>query len=217
MSASYGIRPGQHVTGEVMHDYLVAYAREWDIAKRITFNTVVSMIEKQESGHWKVTIRTAGDDSGEGDTIESELLTSKLVVATGLTNEPHRPRMDGTNDFDGPVIHSADLGRAQSSILDLKVRTVAVVGGGKSAYDAVYLAALAGKRVEWIIRRSGKGPTWVFPAKAQLGPFKALREVRMSGSLISPPTDACARNLSCVELYLYSVPGYGAKVTASHS
>lgn len=179
MSENYGIRPGQHVTGEVMHDYLVAYAQKWDLVRRITFSTVASTIEKQESGYWKIMTRTHGQSDLEEHPTKSVLLASKLIVATGVTNEPHRPSIAGADGFHGPVLHSAYLGRAQSSILDPKVRTVAVVGGGKSAYDAVYLAARAGKQVEWIIRRSGNGPSWVFPAKAQLGPFKALREVRM--------------------------------------
>ena len=176
MDKSFGIKPGEHVTGEVMHDYLVAYAQKWDILRRIKFNTVVSTVERDEAGtRWKVTVKKANQK--EDYTNESVLYTKKLIVATGVTNELHHPRIPGSEEFGTSVLHSADLGREKAWLDDPSVKTVAVLGGGKSAYDAVYLAASAGKKVEWIIRKSGKGPAWVFPPQATLGPFKALREV----------------------------------------
>lgn len=176
MDKSFGVRPGEHVSGEAMHDYLVAYAQKWDIMRRIKFNTKVSTIERDDSGTgWKLTVQRSDSDAMESG--ESALVTKKLIVATGVTNEPHRPRLPGQETFGGQVLHSADLGEEKAWRHDPNVKTVAVLGGGKSAYDAVYLAVTAGKEVEWIIRKSGKGPTWIFPARAALGPFKALREV----------------------------------------
>ena len=175
MDKSFGVQPGEHVPGEVMHDYLVVYAQKWDILRRIMFSTVVSTIERDDSNlGWKLSVMNMNDSSNV-----RTLCTKKLVVATGLTNEPHRPMLPGQDDFEAPILHSVDLGREIQWLNDPNISTVTVLGGGKSAYDAVYLAACAAKKVEWIIRKSGKGPAWIFPPKASLGPFKALREVRL--------------------------------------
>jgi cation diffusion facilitator CzcD-associated flavoprotein CzcO len=179
MDDSYGVAAGEHISGETMHKYLLSYARKWDLLRRIKFRTAVSIIERDEArGGWNVTL-TPTDTTVAGDKpAESTLWTKKLIIATGITNEPHQPGIPGQGDFEGPIIHSSALGREQGRLTkDPSIKTVAVLGGGKSAYDAVYLAACAGKQVEWIIRKSGKGPAWVFPSHAQLGPFKAWREV----------------------------------------
>ena len=61
----------------------------------------------------------------------------------------------------------------------------------KSAYDVVYMFAAAGREVEWIVRKSGKGPAWVFPAYANLGPFKAVREVHIPAHIST--AEPCSR------------------------
>ena len=191
MDKTFGIEPGQHVTGEAMHDYLTTYALKWGLIQRTRFNTSVSTIERDEAELlWRVQVTTNDPGQPDSSAQKSFIISKKLIIATGLTNTPHRPFIPGSDDFAGTILHSADLGRSQDVLLkDPNTSTIAVLGGGKSAYDAVYLAASAGKQVEWIIRRSGKGPAWVFPAKATLGPFKALREklvLRRAISFFSP-------------------------------
>lgn len=51
-----------------------------------------------------------------------------------------------------------------------------VLGGGKAAFDIVYLMAAHGKRVTWIIRASGHGPTYMAPAHLYIGPFRCWLE-----------------------------------------
>ena len=162
---------GSHIPGEVMHDYLNRYAEKWDILRRIDFETyveAVSRLDGEESG-WNVRVRKA-------DGTEQDLQTRKLIVASGITNRPHRPDLPGPTDFECPIVHSAELGKQAQTVTSKSVENVAVLGGAKSAYDAVYLAATAGKKVHWIIRTSGKGPVWVFPPYTQLGPINAWRE-----------------------------------------
>lgn len=108
-------------------------------------------------------------------------------MSTGITHNPHEPGIAGREQFDAPIIHSAALGLEQGRLLDDPgIKTVAVLGGGKSAYDAVYLAASAGRTVLWLMRRSGRGPSWVFPPYTNIGPFKVRREVcvKLSGSIV---------------------------------
>ena len=154
-----------------MHSFLKAYAQTFNILERIEYQTQVLEITRlEEEQGWNVRVQTT---SGE-----QTMQTRKLIIATGVTNRPHMPSIEGAESFEAPIIHSAHLGKQSGPLIkDPQVRTVAVLGGGKSAYDAVYLAAMAGKEVEWIIRKSGKGPAWVFPSHVQLGPIRAWREV----------------------------------------
>jgi cation diffusion facilitator CzcD-associated flavoprotein CzcO len=174
---SFGIKKGEHMTGEAMHQFYKRYAQKWDILKRIDFETQVIDISRLESQPgWNVKVLKP---SGE-----HVMQTKKLIIATGVTNRPHVPSITGSGQFDGPIVHSGELGKRSGLIVkDPDIKVVTVLGGGKSAYDAVYLAASAGKEVEWVIRKSGKGPAWVFPSHVQLGPIKAWREVRIATAL----------------------------------
>jgi cation diffusion facilitator CzcD-associated flavoprotein CzcO len=181
MGGEFGVGEGEHVPGPAVHEYLTAYAKKWNLPKRISLRTAVIAVEKAEDdqgGHWRLTIQSRTLECGDGPA-ESTITTRKLIVATGVTSNPHEPDITGRQQFDAPIIHSAALGLEQGRLLDdPAVQTVAVLGGGKSAYDAVYLAASAGRNVVWLMRRSGRGPAWIFPPHTNLGPFKALREVR---------------------------------------
>ena len=158
-----------------MHEYLTAYARKWDLLKRINLRTTVTIVERLENDQgscWRLTMQSPTSS-------ESTVISKKLIVSAGITNNPHQPNIAGIVQFDAPIIHSAALGREQKRLIsDPDVKTVAVLGGGKSAYDAVYLAASAGRQVLWLMRRSGRGPAWVFPLYTNIGPFKVRRDVR---------------------------------------
>jgi cation diffusion facilitator CzcD-associated flavoprotein CzcO len=112
------------------------------------------------------------------------LHTKKLIIATGIASQPHVPQFLGSHHFDAPIIHSSRFGRQQGRILNEKIKAIAVLGGGKSAYDAVHLAASQGVKVEWIIRRSGKGPTWIMPPYTNIGPFKVWRETFLTRRIL---------------------------------
>lgn len=166
MHDGFGVPAGQHVSGEVMHKYIKAYAAHFKLMELVDLESPVTEISKtQGTEGWNVKLSSG-----------ATLQTVKLIVATGVTNAPHHPQLSGTAEFGGPIVHSGELGTRGSAIMEnAQVQTVAVIGGGKSAYDAVHLAGKAGKRVEWIIRKSGKGPEWIFPAHT-MGPLKAVRE-----------------------------------------
>jgi cation diffusion facilitator CzcD-associated flavoprotein CzcO len=181
MGNEFGVQIGEHIPGEVMHEYLKAYAMKWDLPKHISLRTTVTtieMIEEDQRGRWRLTMRSPMS-SLDSDLVDSTIITRKLIVSTGVTNSPHHPIIAGSRHFDAPIVHSADLGREHGRLFkNPDVKTVAVLGGGKSAYDAVYTAACEGREIVWLIRRSGRGPAWVFPAYTNIGPFKAQREVR---------------------------------------
>ncbi|RMZ87300.1 hypothetical protein DV736_g5479, partial [Chaetothyriales sp. CBS 134916] len=172
MHDGFGVPDGKQVPAEVMHEYLKQYAQKWDILRRIEFETFVDEITRLDGRvGWNVRVKSANGQSQDWQ-------TRKLVVATGVSHRPHRPQLPDADKFEAPIIHSAEMGKLAGPILsDPDVKVVALLGGAKSAYDAAHMAATAGKQVEWIVRKSGKGPCWVFPPFETVGPFKIWKEM----------------------------------------
>jgi cation diffusion facilitator CzcD-associated flavoprotein CzcO len=189
MHIGYGVKPGEHVPGQPMHQYLEDYARKHGLLDRISLNTRVSTIERLEHGDgvvWQLYCQSRRYRNGTATQYSRDktVKTRKLILATGVTNEPNQPRISGEIEFSAPIVHSARLGHEATRLLqDSSIRRVAVLGGGKSAYDAVYLFASAGKEVEWIIRQSGRGTNWVLPAHTKLAGFDFWRAVLLSFSI----------------------------------
>ncbi|KAK3396898.1 hypothetical protein B0T20DRAFT_244966 [Sordaria brevicollis] len=179
-------RPGHHITGEEMHTYLTAYAQHFDLMKRIRLNTRALRVQQTPSKDgWEVDVQS-GDDPNKTTILD----TKKLVMATGILGVPNMPSFKGEEAFDAPLFHSSSLGPRYTDVLqNPSINRIAVLGGSKSAYDTVYLAATTGHKVDWIIRKSGRGPSWVFPSHTKIGPFKAWREkliTRRIATFMSP-------------------------------
>ncbi|EEP82707.1 predicted protein [Uncinocarpus reesii 1704] len=136
MDEAFRVQPGQHISGEATHRYLRAYA--------------------EESG---ILLEDSLDEKGEGE--RRHISTQKLIMATGTFSEPFLPALKGAETFDPPLFHSKDMARMQQAITQAK--SVAVLGGSKSGYDAAYLAASHGVGVDWIVNNSGRGATWIAP------------------------------------------------------
>jgi hypothetical protein len=147
--------------------YLEAYADKTlgdgsSVRDRIRFNTQVRSIDKH-GAFWRLSCR----DSGRASVI-AEYYSLRLLIANGSGSIPNMPDFPGKENFDGPILHAIDFG--QSSIIgDEYIYHVAVIGAGKSSADMIYEAVKAGKRVSWIIRKSGvdgTGPAFFAPADA---------------------------------------------------
>lgn len=48
--ATFGVAPGQHIPGTVVHSYLTKYAEHFGVYGRICFNTLVETVEHHERG-----------------------------------------------------------------------------------------------------------------------------------------------------------------------
>ena len=156
-SATFGVKEGEPIPGPVVHNYLKAYAKKFDIYRRILFNSRVDTVMKQDHGGWRIGFGERVQDENRDKTISSE----KLVIATGLTTEPYVPTFAGQEDFGAPIVHPRYLAEHEVLIHDSK--EVIIIGGSKSGWDSAYAFAAAGVRVNWIIRESGHGPTWMAP------------------------------------------------------
>ncbi|KAG8533981.1 uncharacterized protein KY384_001724 [Bacidia gigantensis] len=167
-SDEYGVKQRDHVTGTAMHQYLNDYAAKYDLQRITTLCTKVTRVEKSESG-WAVTV-SSSNATGNSPS-EKSIQCSKLIIATGLTSSPAPIGLKYDSNFQPPIINFKDLAKESSGVLrDETTEHVTVVGGGKGAYDSVYLLATRGKKVAWIIRSSGHGPIWMAPSHVQIGP-----------------------------------------------
>lgn len=100
----YGVKPGQHIPGTVLHEYLTRYSEKFDILDKIRCNTKVVTAEHQEQsadGGWILTIQ----NTSEPTSTETKIFAKKLIVATGLTSEPFLPDFAGQGTFGAPIIH----------------------------------------------------------------------------------------------------------------
>lgn len=129
---------GKYVDGAAILQYLQLYADKFDVTGRIRFDTKVVTAEWIDN-IWRITTEA-------GATIDCE----KLIVATGLTSMPNMPTIRGLESFDAPIFHTKNF-HDQLPLLKKEGNTVAVVGGAKSAYDAVYLLASSGVKVKWSV------------------------------------------------------------------
>lgn len=145
---TYGVKPSQHMSGEVMHKYLSNYAEKFGIVNKIRLNSVVVSAEHQSGaeGGWVLTVQN-------GST-QSQIFARKLIIACGLTSEPFLPHIEGQEDFGVPIFHSKDFLKYADTIDSAK--SVTVFGATKSGWDVVYAYASKGVKVNWVIRgRSG--------------------------------------------------------------
>ncbi|KAF7621872.1 putative monooxygenase [Aspergillus flavus] len=187
------VKPGEHMAGRAMHEYLKAYAAHFGIRDKIKLNCKVDSVEYCERGdgggkEWVIKCTTTTEPGHEKS---NTIRTRKLILATGLTSQPRIPTFSGQQSFGAPLFHAKDFVRYQDTLFAKPSydntgdqhegaarddhTPVTVLGGSKSAWDTVYACASKGHRVNWVIRPSGTGPAWVSPA-AVFSPINLLLE-----------------------------------------
>lgn len=154
----FGVKPREHIPGRVVHEYLKTVVEKFDIADMIRYSTRVVSAEHKDCGGW--VVKAVKIEHGLPG-IEQEYSAKKLVVASGLTSEPFLPHFDGEDSFAKPIFHGKDFAKHADTIDTAK--RVTVFGGTKTGWDAVYAYAIKGVHVDWVIRASGHGPSWMSP------------------------------------------------------
>ncbi|KAJ0417377.1 hypothetical protein BJY00DRAFT_325686 [Aspergillus carlsbadensis] len=188
------VRPHEHISGRAVHEYLKAYAARSGVVERVRLGCrVESVVYTDGDGdgdggakEWIIRCTTAIAE-GAAQAQERVIRARKLILATGLTSQPRIPTFVGQESFGAPLFHVKDFARYQDTLLTKNedkeeeegIRDdrapIAVLGGSKSAWDAVYACASQGHHVNWIIRASGTGPSWMSPA-AVFSPLNLLLE-----------------------------------------
>ena len=159
---TFGVKPGEHIPGPAVHEYLHAYAEKFNVLGRIRFGSRVQSVERKEGGGWIVNYSRHGEARDSENNGDMSILTKKLVVATGLASEPFVPQFVGSESFDAPLFHAKYLLDYAPATFGT-AKSVVILGGSKSAYDAAYAYASKGITVNWVIRESGHGPVWMAP------------------------------------------------------
>ncbi|ELR03985.1 monooxygenase [Pseudogymnoascus destructans] len=181
---TFGVPPNAHVPGLVMHRYFTAYAQHFGVYERIKLRSTVTSAELLQGGEWHIKYDVEHSVDGEG-TEQRELIAKRMVLATGPTSTPNIPNIKGNDQFGGHAFHFKDLSKHAKDLSEAD--NVVVLGGSKSAVDAVYHNASKGRHVDWVIRESGRGPAWllhsyVSPLKLQ---FEKLATTRFM-TFLSP-------------------------------
>ena len=149
---TYGVKPGEHIPGDIVHQYLKDYAQKFGVYEKIRFETKVDSAEHKNDGGWLLTVSKGVSDRQAHE--RSQVFTAKLIVATGMTSELFLPDFLGNESFGAPLFHSKDF-LDYARTLDT-AKNVCVFGGTKSAWDVVYAYASRGIKVDWVIRGSYK-------------------------------------------------------------
>lgn len=166
MHEGFGVKKEEHIPGIVIHEYIKQYVERFDLLKRIAFQKRVDTVE-QITGGWRLRVTCLNTNEVSYHTC------SKLMVATGLTSKPSDIHFAGSESFEKPIVQFASLAEKGNQLLaDPSIKHVTVFGGGKAAYDAVYLFGTGGKSVTWVIRKSGFGPMPLVPSHLRLGFFR---------------------------------------------
>ncbi|KAH8729899.1 putative dimethylaniline monooxygenase [Ilyonectria robusta] len=163
----YGVKPGEHIPGAILHRYLTDFAKKFGVFERTKFNTKVDGVKATDDGGWEIEV------SAKAGGAQETFQTKKLIVATGLTSQPNMPSYPGQETFTSRLFHAKDF-CTQSDTVNTCKKTV-VVGGGKSAFDCAYAFASTGDtQVDLIIRPTGQGPVWLCPP--YVTPWKKMME-----------------------------------------
>lgn len=128
-----GISLDGYIPGTTVHEYLVDFARAYDLIGRTRLRSHVVSVEKGPEGRgWVIAVK-------EGQSIGCD----KLIYATGPTSSAIIPSWP-QKGFAKPIIHSQQIGDHLGHI-DNQVQRATVSGAAKSSYETVFLLLKAGK------------------------------------------------------------------------
>lgn len=153
---TYGVKKGEHIPAETMLKYLSDFVEANDISGCLRLNTHVDFVKK-EGAIWHVRCTSANSYS-------YSMLTTKIIIATGITNKANMPSYATHKSFVPPLIHSKDFPSHFTHIVKPNTHTL-VIGAGKSAWDVSYACATQpNSSATILIRPSGNGPNWLVPS-----------------------------------------------------
>ena len=158
-----------HVGREELQGYIEAVVDRYDLREHIRFECGVSSAEWQEyAQRYRLEL-----SSGQTE------YANVVVTATGLLNDPKYPTWPGLESFKGPSFHTSRWEPGH----DTAGKTIAVVGSGSSATQAVPELAKTAKKVlmfqrepGWIAPKSGR--EYTDAERRALGSALAQRIVR---------------------------------------
>lgn len=116
--------PGQE---EILR-YLVNVAQEYNLYQHVRFNSTVEEARWDENEKkWKTKVSVAKGSKDAEFNPEYTISSDFLVSAVGQLNQPKWPDIEGVDQFDGKVMHSARWDWSY----DLTDKKVAMLGNGE--------------------------------------------------------------------------------------
>ncbi|KAI7287584.1 dimethylaniline monooxygenase (N-oxide forming) [Hortaea werneckii] len=195
---TFGVKTHEHIPGPVINKYLKVYAERFGIADLVRLQTKVLVADHQDDdqGGWILTLKHAEQQH------EYKLYARRLVLATGRYSDPFLPHFAGQETFGGRIFHGKQFSSNRDTLETAKA--VTVFGASKSAWDAVYAYAIAGVKVNWIIRPHGHGSCWMAPPFVT--PLKQWIEMLANTRFLtwfSPCIWGDADGYSCIRSFLH--------------
>ncbi|OAA66506.1 Flavin monooxygenase-like protein [Niveomyces insectorum RCEF 264] len=135
-----------------VYAYLESYADHFGLRPHIRLNTAVKRVTRNDKND-KWTVEYASTEDAVSQTQDFD----KLVMATGINQSPHIPKIEGIDSFAGTVLHSQAFKRPE----DFTGKTVVVVGIGNTAADTAVALIGHAKKI-YISHRHG---AYILPRK----------------------------------------------------
>ena len=141
----------------VLADYVLGRAKISNVRDWIRFCQPVQWVSALGDG--------AGEDPGgfmvaSRDIANDQMVSERfdhVIVASGHFSVPNVPEFDGTNTFDGPILHSHDFRNAG----DFKGKDILIVGASYSAEDiGLQCKKYGAKSVTFSYRTAAQGFHW---------------------------------------------------------
>lgn len=155
---SYSFEPNPYWTnwfarGAELKKYAEHVAEKYDLRQHMEFGISAEGARWDEDAqHWVVTTTPV---SGPGAGKQSVRTAKYLMTATGFLSQPRLPDIEGVDDFEGSVIHTAKW----DDSVDLTDKRIAVIGTGATAVQLIpKIADLASALT--VYQRT---PIWVTP------------------------------------------------------
>ena len=131
--------------GAEIQEYFEAATRKYGIDELIVFNESVERCE-HASGRWQIELASGRRDEADF-----------VVAATGVLHHPNYPEIEGLDDFEGDLFHSARWNHD----VPLDGRRVGLIGNGSTGVQIVTaLASRAGELYQF--QRTAQ---WVMPSE----------------------------------------------------
>ena len=142
--------PNYYATSEQIHAYMKDTAHKYDVEKYTKYNhSIVDARWNDQAGKWNLKVRDAA-----GKTFDDQC--DVFVNAAGVLNKWKWPSIDGLQDFEGKLLHSASWDQSY----DFTDKRVGVIGIGSSGIQIVPKLAKVAKSLTSFIRSQ----TWISPS-----------------------------------------------------
>ena len=166
-SYSFALNPSwsrRYPPGSEIQSYIESCVDKFGLTEYIHYGTEVKRVQFDGS-HWKISF-----DNGE------DCAADVVVSGLGGLHVPNVPAFDGLESYNGAFFHTAEW----NSDIDLKDKTVAIVGTGASAIQVLPEIQQVAKKIDvfqrtppWIVPRNDRATSNRFKKWATRIPFLA--------------------------------------------